>query len=150
MMNSSKILPPAYLLITILVMIALHVVLPIITIVSFPWNLLGLLFLGVGTGMNIVASNIFKKANTTIKPFEEPDTLITGGPYRVSRNPMYLGFVLILLGVALLLGSVLPFIIIPGFMILIESNFIRLEEQRLEQKFGSRWLNYRRRVRWWV
>lgn len=100
--------------------------------------------------MNIMASNIFKKANTTIKPFEEPDMLITGGPYRVSRNPMYLGFVLILLGVTLLLGSALPLIIIPGFMILIENNFIRLEEQRLEHKFGPHWLEYRRQVRRWL
>ncbi len=149
-MNSSKMLPPTYLLIAIAVMVVLHFMFPIMTIVSLPWNLLGIVPLVVGVVINMVADNTFRRANTPIKPFEEPTALVTSGMYQVSRNPMYLGLVLILVGIAILLGSVMPYIVIPVFMILIEKSFIRVEEQGLEQKFGQQWLEYRQRVRRWV
>ena len=149
-MNGSKMLPPTYLLIAIAVMVVLHFVFPIMTIVSLPWNLLGIVPLVVGVVINIVADNTFRRANTPIKPFEEATALATSGVYQVSRNPMYLGFVLILVGIAILLGSVMPYIVIPVFMILIEKSFIRVEEQGLEQKFGQQWLEYKQRVRRWV
>ena len=149
-MNGSKMLPPTYLLIAIAVMVLLHFVFPIMTIVSLPWNLLGIVPLVVGVVINMVADNTFRRANTPIKPFEEPTALVTGGMYQVSRNPMYLGFVLILVGIAILLGSVMPYIVIPVFMILIEKSFIRVEEQGLKQKFGQQWLEYKQRVRRWV
>ncbi len=149
-MNGSKVFPPTYLLIAIGVMVVLHFVFPLMTVVSLPWNLSGIVPLVVGVAINIVADNTFRRVNTTIKPFEEPTALVTNGVYRVSRNPMYLGMVLVLAGVAILLGSVTPYIVIPVFMILIERNFIRVEEQRLEQKFGQRWIAYRRQVRRWL
>ena len=149
-MNSSKMLPPTYLLIAIAVMVVLHFVFPIMTVVSLPWSLLGIVPLVVGVVINMVASNTFQRVNTTIKPFEEATTLATSGVYQVSRNPMYLGFALILAGIAILLGSVTPYVVIPVFMILIERNFIQIEEQGLEQKFGQQWLEYRQRVRRWV
>jgi hypothetical protein len=69
MINNSKILPPTYLLLAIVAMIMLHFVFPIVTIVSAPWNVLGLIPLGIGVGANFVASNLFSQLNTTIKPF---------------------------------------------------------------------------------
>ena len=150
MMNNSKIFPPTYLLSAIIIMAALHFVLPLLKVVSFPWNLVGIIPLGFGLVINIIASSTFQRAKTTIKPFEESTALVTGGLYQVSRHPMYLGFVLVLTGLATLLGSLMPYIVIPVFMILLERNFIRFEEQSLEQKFGSRWLEYRQRVRRWL
>jgi protein-S-isoprenylcysteine O-methyltransferase Ste14 len=150
MINNSKILPLTYLLLAIVAMIMLHFVFPIVTIVSAPWNVLGLIPLGIGVGANFVASNLFSQLNTTIKPFSEPNMLITSGLYRFSRNPMYLGFGLILAGIALLLGTMLPFLIVPGFMLLLETRFIREEENRLAQKFGPDWLVYRQQVRRWI
>jgi protein-S-isoprenylcysteine O-methyltransferase Ste14 len=149
-MNRSKMLPPTYLLIAIVVMIMLHFVFPLMTVISLPWNLLGIIPLVVGVVINIVANNAFQIVKTTIKPFEESTALVTSGIYQVSRNPMYLGFVLILTGIAILLGSLIPYGVIPIFMILIERNFIRLEEQGLEQKFGQQWLAYRQQVRRWL
>ena len=149
-MNNNKVLPPAYLLIAIIVMIGLHFVFPIMTVVSLPWDLLGIVPLVAGVAMNVIASNAFQRAQTTIKPFAESTTLVTSGVYRVSRNPMYLGLVLVQAGIALLLGSASPFIAIPVFIILTERNFIRMEEQGLTQKFGQRWLEYRQQVRRWV
>ncbi|MBI1880982.1 MAG: isoprenylcysteine carboxylmethyltransferase family protein [Chloroflexi bacterium] len=146
-MNNDKVLPPAYLLLAIIVMIGLHFVFPIMTIVSLPWNLLGIIPLVVGVVANIIADNAFKRANTTIKPFAESTALVTSGVYQVSRNPMYLGFVLVLAGIAILLGSLSPYIVISVFVILIERNFIRIEEEGPAQKCGRQWLEYQQRVR---
>lgn len=128
----------------------LHWVLPLLHVFSVPWNLVGVIPLGLGVVINLIASSTFQQAQTTIKPFEESKVLVTNGLYRLSRNPMYLGFVLILGGVATLLGSLMPYLVIPVFIILIERNFIRVEEQWLERKFGRHWQDYRQRVRRWV
>ncbi|MCB9099139.1 MAG: isoprenylcysteine carboxylmethyltransferase family protein [Anaerolineales bacterium] len=149
-MNSSKIFPPTYLLIAIIVMLVLHFTWPLTTILFPPWQLLGIIPLGVGVMINVIAANTFQTRNTTIKPFEESTALVTGGLYQVSRNPMYLGIVLILAGVAILLGSLTPFAVIPVVIVLLDRNFIRFEEQKLAQTFGPRWVEYRRRVRRWV
>lgn len=93
---------------------------------------------------------MFKLAGTTIKPFQESKTLVTTGIFRFSRNPMYLGFALILVGAAILLGSLTPFFVIPVFVILTEKQFIISEEIMLERTFGTAFLDYKRRVRRWL
>jgi protein-S-isoprenylcysteine O-methyltransferase Ste14 len=62
---------------------------------------------------------------------------------------MYLGFVLILFGVAALLGSVTPLLVVPIFGAAMEMVFIRKEEQTMAATFGNRWTEYRSRVRRW-
>jgi len=63
---------------------------------------------------------------------------------------MYLGFVLILVGIAILLGTSSPFVIIPIFAILMDRIFIQVEEKMLEEKFEERWSNYCHQVRRWI
>ena len=63
---------------------------------------------------------------------------------------MYLGMVLLLLGVAILLGSFTPFFVIPVFIILINQVFINFEEQMMEKQFGRAWIEYTFRVRRWI
>jgi protein-S-isoprenylcysteine O-methyltransferase Ste14 len=63
---------------------------------------------------------------------------------------MYLGMILIMIGVALLMGSLTPYIIIPGFIVAIERVFIRAEESMLYEKFGHDWTAYRENVRRWL
>lgn len=63
---------------------------------------------------------------------------------------MYLGFVLILLGLAILLGSLTPFIVVPLFAVLMDRAFIVVEEGMLAEKFGPVWLDYKQRTRRWV
>ncbi|HEX9438960.1 MAG TPA: methyltransferase, partial [Roseiflexaceae bacterium] len=99
-MTSIKILPPTYLLLAIIAMVLLHFVWPVATVIAVPWNLIGVVPLAVGILMNVIADNVFHRAKTTVRPFEESTVLVTRGVYRLSRNPMYLGFVLMLIGVA--------------------------------------------------
>ena len=74
------------------------------------WNLLGLLPLGVGVLLNLNADQVFHQLPTTVKPFARSSTLVTQGVYQFSRNLMYLGFALILLGIAILLRSLVPYL----------------------------------------
>jgi protein-S-isoprenylcysteine O-methyltransferase Ste14 len=101
----------------------------------------------IGVVLNLLADRAFKFNQTTVKPFEESSTLITTGIFRYSRHPMYLGMVFILAGLALIMGSLTPFILILAFLILMDRVFIKVEEQMLEKKFGESWLTYKAKVR---
>jgi protein-S-isoprenylcysteine O-methyltransferase Ste14 len=149
-MNDKKILPPTYLLIAIIVMVILHFLLPLATIIPFPGNFLGLFPFIEGVLLNFLADRTFKKVDTTVKPYEESTTLITTGVFRFSRNPMYLGFVLILIGIAIFLGSLSPYAVVIIFPILTSKIFIRVEEKMLEKTFGKTWLDYKNQVRRWI
>lgn len=89
-------LPTTYLLLSIVTMAVLHFVFPVVKIIPFPWNLLAAIPFALGLALNLLADRAFKKHDTTVKPFEESTALATTGVFQVSRNPMYLGFVLIL------------------------------------------------------
>jgi protein-S-isoprenylcysteine O-methyltransferase Ste14 len=131
-------------------MIVFHFLIPLAKVIPLPWTVLGLLPLACGVVINLIADKAFHKADTTVKPFQESSSLITEGVFRYSRNPMYLGFLLILIGVALLFGSLSPWIIIPLFVVLMEVVFIRVEERMLEEKFAQAWLVYKNKVRRWI
>ena len=149
-MTGKKILPPTYLLVAILMMIAFHWLVPLSQIVPGLWRLTGLIPLAGGISLNIAADRAFQRARTTVKPFEASTVLITGGVFRISRHPMYLGFVLILIGVGTLLGSLTPLLVIPVFAILIDQVFIQAEERLLAEQFGQSWLAYKAGTRRWL
>ena len=92
----------------------------------------------------------FFAARTGIVPFSEARTLVTGGLYRVTRNPMYLGLTLMLAGYGLMLGSVGALLPVPLFPWIIQKRFIEGEERFLEAAFGEEYRDYRRRVRRWL
>jgi protein-S-isoprenylcysteine O-methyltransferase Ste14 len=131
-------------------MLGLYFICPGVNFIPIPWNLLGLLLLGTGVWISYAAEARFHRANITVQPFDEPTTLVTDGTYTLSRNPMYLGFASILLGVAILLRSLTPFLVIPVYLALIDIKFIRFEEQMLAKTFGRDWQEYVKKVRRWI
>jgi protein-S-isoprenylcysteine O-methyltransferase Ste14 len=149
-MKGKQLLPTTYLLIAIIVMLILHFVFPVVQLIPKPWNLLGLLPLGFGVWINLVADRAFHRTQTTVKPFEEPTALITDGAFAISRNPMYLGFVAILLGISVLLRTLTPYAIVILFAILMDRLFIQVEERNMERIFGPAWSAYRKKVRRWI
>jgi len=128
-----QVLPPTYLFISIAMMALLHFLVPVLMFAVYPWNLLGIIPLVTGVTLNLIADTAFKKEQTTVKPFETSSTLITTGVFQISRHPMYLGMILILFGIAILMGSLTPLIVIVIFSILIELVFARIEEKMLEE-----------------
>ena len=99
-MNKPKVFPPTYFLIALLAIPILHFLLPLMKIIPAPWNWFGILFILLGITIELAADRLFHQAGTTVTPYEESQTLVTCGVFRISRNPMYLGFALILAGAA--------------------------------------------------
>jgi protein-S-isoprenylcysteine O-methyltransferase Ste14 len=131
-------------------MAALHFLFPVKKVIVFPSNLLGAIPLAIGIVLNLIADRALKEHKTTVKPFEKSTVLVTDGAFRVSRHPMYLGFVLILTGIAIFMGTLTPYLAIVAFVVLMDIVFIRTEETMLEETFGKAWLNYKRKVRRWI
>ncbi len=147
-----KIPPPAQFIITAAAMFGVSKTLP-----SLKFVLNGSTGLAIGLGVVGLSSAImgvkqFKKAQTTPNPKEidKATSLVTSGIYRYTRNPMYLGLTLILLGWALYLSHFLAFILIPIFMMYISRFQIQPEERMLAKKFGQAYQNYRSKVRRWI
>jgi protein-S-isoprenylcysteine O-methyltransferase Ste14 len=143
-------LPPLWLFASLLVMTALHFVIPAWAVVPRPYNFGGAVPIVIGLSLVGWPALMFRRARTTIKPFRESTTLITSGPFRFSRNPIYVGLVLVLLGFAILLGSLTPFVVVPMFAILIDRVFIVREERMLSEAFPDDYEDYCRRVRRWI
>jgi protein-S-isoprenylcysteine O-methyltransferase Ste14 len=122
---------------------------------GFEFPLRGLLSVSVAvagaivSGLGIVS---FRQARTTVNPMK-PDaasSLVVSGVYRLTRNPMYLGFLLILLGWAIFLSNVLAFLFLPAFVFYINHFQIEPEEKALRSLFGPQFAAYITRVRRWL
>jgi len=150
MKKSKKLLPPTYFIILLLLSIGLHFIFPIKKVIFPPYTYLGFAFIIFGGVINIWTDFLLKKKKTTVKPYENPTQLITSGPFRISRNPQYLGFTAILLGIAINHGTLITFLSPITFFILMESIFIPFEEKNLEEAFGKEYLDYKKRVRRWL
>ena len=94
----------------------------------------------------------FIRAKTTVNPMK-PDSsssLVISGIYRFTRNPMYLGFLLGLLGWAIFLSNALAFFLLPAFIVYMNRFQIEPEEKALARLFGEQFVAYRSRVRRWL
>jgi protein-S-isoprenylcysteine O-methyltransferase Ste14 len=143
-------LPPVYFLAGLIAMLALHFALPLARIIGPPWRYAGAVPVLAGVVLNLWANGLFKRHGTEVKPFRDSSTLVVEGPYRLSRNPMYLGGLVALAGAGILLGSVTPFLAVAVMAWLATAHFIVPEERDLERQFGERYLEYKRRVRRWM
>lgn len=142
--------PLAYFLGAIAVMAVCHFTIPLHRLVRFPWRLLGLLPLAAGILLNLLADRAFKRHDTTVKPFEESRALVTHGVFSLTRNPMYLGMISMLVGMALFMGSATPWLVVLLTALLLDHCFIRSEERMLAQAFGNQFHEYQRRVHRWI
>lgn len=150
MSNRHRIVPPIYFFSALLVMVGLHLYVPIGAVVPSPFNLAGAAVVALGLALTLWAAGLFRIAGTPIRPFQQTTTLVISGVYRITRNPMYLGMVLVLLGVALLLGTIAAFFPIPLFVWQIQRKFVLPEEAFLAGLFGQQYLEYKARVRRWI
>jgi len=109
-----------------------------------------MLLLGLGFLLRLWATFHFYAHKMRVISLVPQATLITSGPYRFSRNPLYLGGnVFIFFGAALLLGSSAALVVTALHLPLMD-RFIRREEEQLERTFGDEWQSYRRRVHRWL
>ena len=104
----------------------------------------------VGVLLGIGAFLEFQKARTTVDPHGSTTQLVISGIYRFTRNPMYLGLLLIVIGLPLYLGLFWGILLAPVFIFLMNHLVIQHEEVYLERKFGKVYTGYQSRVRRWV
>ncbi|WP_417515275.1 methyltransferase family protein [Minwuia sp.] len=143
-------LPPHLFAACVIVMIAFDRFLLPGDFILYPWKYAGILFVLGGLALNVTAAVTFKRLKTNIIPFRDPDRLVDEGPFRHTRNPMYLGFSVILFGIAIYLGSIGPFLAVPVFVAIADRWYIPDEEKRMKALFGAQYDAYRARVRRWV
>ena len=146
----SKIVPDGWFLILLILSFLSHYMVPVIRIIPHPYHLTGIVLIVSGFALTLVANWIMIKNHTTNQPGETPFLLVTSGPFKISRNPVYLGMTIILLGVEILLGSLSVLIFPVIFVIIIDRIFIKSEEDVMENLFGERYLEYSKRVRRWI
>lgn len=143
--------PPLWWFLSLVAMFILNRNWPLITWLHTPWTYVGYLVIVLGGVIGILSIRRFRTAGTTIDPIALGATvLVSEGLYQYTRNPMYAGLVLVLLGAALCMGSLTPFFVIPVFMAIIQTLFIRHEEAHLLGVFGDEYAAYQRRVRRWI
>lgn len=112
------------------------------------WAGWGLIDLGVLL-MLWAALQMFAQ-RTTVNPYGTPARLVDSGPFRLSRNPIYLADTLVYCGIALLLASAWPWLLLPALILGMNRWVIRHEEALLGELFGEQYQAYRTRVRRWL
>jgi protein-S-isoprenylcysteine O-methyltransferase Ste14 len=110
----------------------------------------GWALIAVGFGLMGLAAGAMRAARTTIIPHEPPSALVTGGIFSRTRNPIYLGDLLILLGAVLIWDAAAALILVPVLAAVLHHRFILPEEARLRAVFGGAFERYAARVRRWI
>jgi protein-S-isoprenylcysteine O-methyltransferase Ste14 len=126
--------------------------LPLVAIIPEPWRWLGWCVMAIAPVAPIMAFTQFRRAHTTVDP-RKPETataLVTSGVYKWTRNPMYLGLFILLLGWAIKLGTFGPLIVALLFLPLIYKVQIRVEEHALREQFGADYDRYCEQVGRWI
>ncbi len=113
------------------------------------WIIGGILIAcGVGLAGSAVAS--FRNTGTTFRPDRAASRLVITGPFKITRNPMYLGMALAYLGITIAAQSVWALILFPAVLIIIQRRAIEPDEAFLARRFGADYASYKARVRRWL
>ena len=139
--------PPVIALVCILIQILLYILIPLTINLSI---LMGLFLLFPSIGIIFLAFKELNKHETTIYPDGEPDFLVMTGPFKFSRNPIYLGMFGIILAIAFLMQSLSSLMIPFLFILILENTWISHEEKKLKEKFNSEWDNYCAQTPKWI
>lgn len=110
----------------------------------------GIAIVAIGIALALSLLGAFLRRGTTLNPFGAPTRLITGGAYRISRNPMYLSLVLVYLGATVLYGAIWPLLLLAAPLAVLTRFVIPQEEARLHHAFGAAYAAYCTRVRRWL
>ncbi len=148
-MQPPRILPPHYLVVSVLLILA-TAALDIAPLVASPWVYLGLAPMAAGIAIAVQGSRQFAAVETNIVPLTRSTTLVTDGVFAFSRNPMYLGMMLLLAGLAIIADNALAWSVVVAFWLIIQFAFIRQEERLMAETFGDAYNEYKMSVRRWV
>lgn len=134
------------------IMWILAVLLPALSIAIFASSRVALVLASIGVVFAILGVLAFRSAGTTVDPRipDQSSSLVTNGVYRISRNPMYVGFLLMLVGWGWFLCNIASFLLLPLFVIYMNRFQITPEERYMREKFGHEYRQYEAAVRRWI
>ncbi len=112
--------------------------------------MLGWALIGAGMLLALSAVSRFFRARTNLIPNRPATALVVAGPYRFTRNPMYVSLTAVYLGVCVLMQSVWALALLPLVLVVIYRKVIAPEEAYLERRFGGEYVQYKMRVRRWL
>lgn len=114
------------------------------------YKYIGVLVFIFGLSITFSSFYVFKKNKTPIMPGQKPTFMVAAGTYKFTRNPMYLGVTIALLGAAIYIGNLFSFFAPIIFLLIMNYYFVPFEEKLLEKIFGKQYLNYKKQVRRWI
>lgn len=145
-----RVMPPTYFLAALVLAIATRYLLPRWALSNALTIGAGIALLSAGVVLNLASDSAFKRRNTPVSPDAEPAALVASGVFRVTRNPMYLGMVLIVAAAALLIGAPVGLVFAIGLMWALNRFFVPREENRLAGVFGNQYEEFRASVPRWI
>ncbi|MEX4007816.1 methyltransferase family protein [Neoaquamicrobium sediminum] len=110
----------------------------------------GWLVVGGALAIDITAMRTMARAKTTIMPHRGSDHLVTSGPFSFTRNPIYLGNTMLMIGIGLIAGIVWFILLAPVAAFVTQKLAIEREERHLEMRFGKKYRDYAKKVRRWI
>lgn len=123
---------------------------PELNIIKDSYRNIGILVFFLGFALLFWSFYLFKKNKTPIIPGQKPTFVVAEGPYTFTRNPMYLGVTIALLGFAMYFGNLLSFISPIIFFMAVNFVYVPREEKLMESLFGKKYLEYKKKVRRWI
>lgn len=110
----------------------------------------GVAFVLIGFALVALSVRRFRLAGTSVVPGEQASALVIAGPYRFTRNPIYIGFVLAYFGFAIMLTSIWVLLLLIPVLVILQRGVVVREEEYLERQFGDAYRKYKARVPRWL
>jgi protein-S-isoprenylcysteine O-methyltransferase Ste14 len=112
--------------------------------------ILGVTLIGVSVGLVSQTFQRMRRAGTNVDPYEPATVLVTDGPFKFTRNPLYLSLTLFYAGVAMLVNALWAMLLLLAVLFVVNRGVIEREERYLDRKFGEQYRQYKERVRRWI
>jgi protein-S-isoprenylcysteine O-methyltransferase Ste14 len=148
--STPRIPPPLYFLAGLIIMILLNSFAPIARWLYYPWRCIGIIFIVAGVFLSVGSAILFRRLGTNPIPGTRATLIVTKGAFRYTRNPMYLGLTITLIGTSILLGTISPLLVIPIFFIILHTQFVLREEKWMEEWLGQPYLDYKSKTPRWL
>jgi protein-S-isoprenylcysteine O-methyltransferase Ste14 len=142
--------PPIIYIAALLVGIGLNALLPSPDSAGTAVVVVGIALIVAGSLLALTFVSAFRRAGTAVDPYHPSDHLVTSGPYRLSRNPGYLGMALGYAGIVALIPAPWAYLTLVVALIVVDRGVIAREERYLERRFGEAYRRYRARTRRWI
>jgi protein-S-isoprenylcysteine O-methyltransferase Ste14 len=133
-----------------LVGLGVHALIPARVLAPGPARAAGIVLTAVGIALAGWGRWAMRRVGTDPNPTKPSTALALGGPFRFTRNPLYLSLTLFYIGLTLLVNALWPLVLLPAVLIVVQRGVIEREERYLLRKFGAEYVAYRTRVRRWL